>query len=97
MHRDKDGGTDLIMDKEEAKAMAVRGWNLRCNVCGSYGAEWIHGERPGWGALALCPKHKAELIAEKNRHAKEMNRLRSINFEQDWAMAIIKQSEDELS
>lgn len=71
------------MNKEEAKLKCVCGWNLRCNLCGSYGAEWVRGERPNWGSLALCSIHKAELIAEKNRHADEMNRLRIINFEQD--------------
>ena len=55
---------------------------LRCNLCGSYDAEWIYGERPGFGALALCPKHKAELIAEKERHDREISRLRTINYEQ---------------
>lgn len=70
------------LSKEEAKAKGVLGWNIRCNLCGSYGAEWVRGERPGWGSLALCPKCKAELIAEKDRHAKEMSRLRTINFEQ---------------
>ena len=63
--------------------------NLRCNLCGSYGAEWLLGERPHWGALALCPKHKAELIAEKDRHEKEMKKLRTINFEQDGRYPII--------
>lgn len=61
------------MNKEEAKLKCVCGWNRRCNLCGSYyGAEWVRGERPNWGSLALCSIHKAELIAKKNRHANEM-------------------------
>lgn len=73
----------MKMNKEEAKSKCLPGWNIRCNLCGSYPAEWVRGERPGWGSLALCPQHKAELIAEKDRHANEMKRLRTINFEQD--------------
>ena len=68
--------------KVEAREKYVLGWNIRCNLCGTYGAEWIRGERPGWGALALCPAHKAELLRERYRHGKEMKRLRTINFEQ---------------
>jgi hypothetical protein len=59
------------------------GWNLRCNRCGGYGASWIPGMRPGWGSLALCYPHKAELVAEQGRHARAMQRLTAVNFEQD--------------
>lgn len=72
-----------ILTKDEARRLALNGWNLRCNLCGSYGARWLTGERPGWGSLALCEHHAHELHVEKQRHDKEMRRLRTINFEQD--------------
>ena len=60
------------------------GWNIRCNVCGSYGAQCLeHGTRPGWGCLCLCEIHKAEWDAEMSRHAEVMYHLRKVNFEQD--------------
>jgi hypothetical protein len=68
---------------EEAAAAHRMGWNLRCNNCGGYGATWIPGMRPGWGALALCYPHKAELEATQRRHAQELAVLTAINFEQD--------------
>ena len=70
------------MKLEEAKKACLPGWNLRCNLCGAHPAEWIRNERPGWGSLALCPKHAEKLRNEKYRHEKEMKRLRTINFEQ---------------
>ena len=71
------------MTRNEAKAKCLPGWNLRCNYCGEYPAEWIRGERPGWGALALCLNHKKELMAEHEIHNAELRRLRTINFEQE--------------
>lgn len=68
---------------EEAAAAGRMGHNLRCNRCGGYGASWIPGMRPGWGALALCYPHKGELVAEENRHAREMRKLTAVKFEQD--------------
>lgn len=72
-----------MLTKEQAKEKGVLKWNIRCNLCGSYGADWLSSERPGWGSLALCPEHAVELQAEKNRHDAEMRRLRTINFEQE--------------
>lgn len=72
-----------ILTLEQALTSPVAlGWNLRCNLCGSHGAEWFVGQRPGWGSLALCPEHAAELKKELERHDAEMRRLRTINFEQ---------------
>lgn len=71
------------LTREEAKERRIRGWNLRCNHCGSYGATWHPDMRPGWGALALCPGHSEELGREQARHATEMERLTQVNFEQD--------------
>lgn len=68
---------------DDAKAACVSGWNLRCNRCGGYGANWIPGMRPGWGALALCRPHQAELTAEERRHADAMRELTAVRFEQD--------------
>jgi hypothetical protein len=63
---------------------AMCGWNVRCNLCGSYGASWLDPwSRPGWGCLCLCEVHKAEWEAEMSRHSIEISRLRTINFEQD--------------
>lgn len=48
-----------MITKEEAKARHLQGWNLRCNVCGSYGMQWYHEthiRRPSWGSIALCPE-----------------------------------------
>ncbi len=76
-----------MLTREQARELCVRGWNIRCNLCGSYGANWIHRTpcaRPGWGSLSLCPEHEAEYIAEETRHAAEMRRLRTINYEQEY-------------
>ena len=70
------------MNLTEARALHLPGWNLRCNLCGEHPADWIPDQRPGWGALALCDQHKAELASELTRHSEEMKRLRTINFEQ---------------
>lgn len=67
----------LAMD---AKAM---GWNIRCNVCGCYGAAWLPNARPGWGALALCPEHKADLMSLAVRHWTETRPYFRIAYEQD--------------
>ena len=72
-----------MLTKKEARERCLLGWNLRCNLCGSYGALWINEARPGWGALALCPEHKQEWHDEQIRHSKEVSRLRTINFEQE--------------
>lgn len=71
------------MTRDQAKSKALRGWNLRCNLCGEYPAQWIHGARPGWGDLALCDTHKAAFDAEVARHESAMSELRTINYEQD--------------
>lgn len=67
---------------EEAAAAHRMGWNLRCNRCGGFGATWIPGMRPGWGSLALCYPHKAELEAEQRRHVDAMTVLTRVSFEQ---------------
>jgi hypothetical protein len=70
-----------------ARQAGVEGWNLRCNRCGTYGATWtdssVRDERPGWGALALCPPHKRELADEHRSHAYRLAKLRQVNFHQD--------------
>ena len=58
------------------------GANLRCNRCGTYGATWVAGERPGWGSLALCPPHERALAQEYQRHQAALDQLRTVNFEQ---------------
>lgn len=70
------------MTLEEALSPSVPGWNMRCNLCGEHPANWIANQRPGWGSLALCPTHEAELRAELARHNQALQRLRKINFEQ---------------
>ena len=67
---------------DEARAACLPGWNLRCNRCGTYGASWLVEERPGWGALALCPPHADELRAEYARHEEALRVLREVKFEQ---------------
>ncbi len=60
-----------------------QGWNLCCNRCGTYGATWTEGaERPGWGSLALCPTHRAELVAEYRRHRQALDVLCAVCYEQ---------------
>ncbi len=67
------------------------GWNLCCNRCGTYGATWTREpggeayrtERPDWGALALCPTHMAELDNEHVRHARALEELRRVRYEQE--------------
>ena len=71
------------MTRGEAKKKCLPGWNLRCNLCGEYPAEWIRGGRPGLGSLALCQKHCADWNAEHKRHHDALSEFRSINFEQD--------------
>lgn len=70
----------------EARTAGLPGWNIRCNRCGTFGATWtdnaVRTERPGWGALALCPPHKRELEEEHERHAAALRRLREVNYEQ---------------
>jgi hypothetical protein len=68
---------------EAAAEAHALGWNLRCNRCGGYGADWIPKMRPGWGSLALCAPHAAELTAEQNRHALALRDLTVVRFEQD--------------
>jgi hypothetical protein len=68
--------------EKDAAAAGVLGSNLRCNRCGSFGAAWVPNERPGWGALALCPPHQEELAAEHRRHREALAVLRAVNFEQ---------------
>jgi len=67
---------------DDAKAVPVSGWNLRCNRCGSFGANWIPNEQPGWRALALCPDDASELTEEHQRHIEALLALRAVNFEQ---------------
>lgn len=68
---------------EEAAAVHLIGWNLRCNRCGLYGATWLPGMRPRWGALALCGPHRRELEAEQTRHSKAMAELTAVRYEQE--------------
>jgi hypothetical protein len=77
-----------MLTKEEAKAKRMPGWNIRCNQCGSYGAEWVHTiatntARPGFGALALCPDHVKQLRKIVKDFQNEIKEFRKINFEQD--------------
>lgn len=67
---------------EEARQRTLSGWNIRCNVCSSYGARWRPGDRPGWGDLAVCPPCDEALNAEHERHSLALRRLRAVNFEQ---------------
>jgi hypothetical protein len=69
--------------RDEAKALNLPGWNIGCNRCGAYGARWLPKERPGWGALALCPPHEKELRAEQYKHKLALDELRAVRFEQE--------------
>lgn len=70
------------MTRDEARSLALPGWNLRCNLCGEHPAEWLIDQRPGWGSLALCSEHAKQLREELWRHDTAMRVLRTINFEQ---------------
>ena len=72
-----------MISKEEAKRKCLLGWNIRCNYCGSYGAGWVKGKRPGFGSLAFCPEHMKQFMNEQQRHQVELRRLKTIYFEQD--------------
>lgn len=76
--------TQPTYTEAEAKALNLLGWNLRCNRCGTFGAQWVPGERPGWyfGNLALCPPHRQELADVRERHERELAEVRQVNFEQ---------------
>jgi len=68
---------------EEAREAGRNGWNLRCNRCGGYGAQWIPGARRGWGALALCHPEAEEYFQMMRRHDNELSFYTTVNFEQD--------------
>lgn len=75
---------ELVAEMTEAAEAGRMGWNLRCNRCGQFGATWIPGQRPGWGSLALCSPHEAELNQEIRRHDQAMAALRKVEFEQPY-------------
>lgn len=75
-------GPPLATAKEAAEAGRM-GHNLRCNRCGGYGAQWVEGARPGWGALALCHPESEAYFKMLARHAKELAAYTKVNFEQD--------------
>lgn len=64
-----------------ARWAGLRGWNLRCNACGLWGANWtrIGGLRR---SLALCESDMAALVAEVKRHEEAMRRLTEVRFPQ---------------
>lgn len=72
------------LTQDDARVAGVPGCNLRCNVCGTYGATWMPGERPGWryGNLAACPTDKVAFEAEYRRRATALAELREVRFEQ---------------
>lgn len=73
---------------EQALDAGVRGWNLRCNICGNWGASWRGDHiRSAWGALALCKKHDYEFEVEVRRHREVMAVFELIAYEQDAARA----------
>ncbi len=75
------------IDRERARRLAglpghgITGWNIRCNKCGSYGAEWRFGLLPGYGAF--CPTHTAQWNEEMRRHTAAKRDLMEVKFEQD--------------
>lgn len=73
---------------EEARDAGLTGWNLRCNSCGKYGAQWVPGMRPGWGDLALCHPEAKHLAAMQARHRHELGALTTVRFEQPPARKI---------
>ena len=73
------------LTRDEAREQGLSGWNVRCNRCGSYGASWHSGRRPGWGDLALCKPHSIELAEELERHEKAMRVLCEVQFDQGWS------------
>ena len=75
----------MTISRDEARKRTLPGWNIRCNLWGSYGASWLPGTRPGWGALALCPEHAEAYLAEIARHKTAIASLSQINFEQERA------------
>lgn len=79
---DRHGFLDIprhVITMDEARERELPGWNIRCNRCGDYGAEWLRGERPGWGALALCPICAAVFKMAK----KALDELRVVRYEQE--------------
>lgn len=73
---------------EEARDARLMGWNLRCNSCGKYGAQWVPKMRPGWGDLALCHPEAKHLAAMQARHRWELAAHTTVNFEQPPARDI---------
>ena len=76
------------LSRDEARARGLPGWNIRCNPCGSYGAEWVSridgaAARPGWGCLALCPPCAEALRVGTARHEAAVREMRTVRFEQE--------------
>lgn len=55
------------------------GWNLCCNVCGTFGASWRKDPevRTATGDLAACPRCYAAIRRELDRFRKEQDRHRN--------------------
>ncbi len=70
--------------KEEARALGLTGWNIRCNVCGDYGAAWWHRvTRIGFGSYALCELDRVRAEQELDRHYTALEEVLKVNYEQD--------------
>lgn len=73
---------EVIDQMARACEAGRQGWNLRCNVCGDFGASWMEGKRPGYGSLAVCPDCQRAVEAEESRHQSAMACLTRVQYEQ---------------
>lgn len=94
VQRENSADAEIAAKINEAREDARHGWNLRCNVCGNFGANWLPELRPGWGCLAACPEHQAAIEVEQKRHAEAMKKLTAVNFEQpgNWVQDLAERS-----
>jgi hypothetical protein len=65
-----------VDDMVRALESGVTGWNVRCNVCGAFGALWRRDPetRTATGDLAACVKCYGAIKKEIERHRKEVER-----------------------
>lgn len=74
-----------MISKEEAKKRSLPGWNIRCNVCGNYGAKWVNvGKNSRACTRALCPQHEKEFNEMIYRYGEDMKKFIKVQFEQEY-------------
>lgn len=76
-----------VLTIEQARERHVMGWNIACQVCGSFGASWaaphpLESAQRG-NHLRLCPTHRAEWDGLHRRFSDERRALTRVRFTED--------------